>query len=70
MPVSLNDFIIQKARQLPVIVAVDRSGSMSKDGKIEALNLAIKNFINSLKEEKSEKIDIQVSARLSSSQTI
>ena len=23
MPVSLNDFIIQKARQLPVIVAVD-----------------------------------------------
>ena len=60
MPVSLNDFIIQKARQLPVIVAVDRSGSMSKDGKIEALNLAIKNFINSLKEEKSDKIDIQV----------
>ena len=31
---SLNDFIIQKARPLPVIVAVDRSGSMSKNGKI------------------------------------
>lgn len=57
---SLNDFIIQKPRQLPVIVAVDRSGSMSKDGKIGALNLAIKNFINSLKEEKSDKIEIQV----------
>lgn len=60
MPASLNDFVIQKARQLPVIVAVDRSGSMSKDGKIDALNLALKNFINSLKEEKSEKIEIQV----------
>lgn len=57
---SLNDFIIQKPRQLPVIVAVDRSGSMSKDGKIGALNLALKNFINSLKEEKSDKIEIQV----------
>lgn len=57
---SLNDFVVQKPRQLPVIVAVDRSGSMRKDGKIEALNLAIKNFINSLKEEKSDKIEIQV----------
>ena len=56
---SLNDFIIQKARPLPVIVAVDRSGSMSKNGKIEALNLALKNFVNSLKEEKSDKIEIQ-----------
>ena len=60
MPLSLNDFIIQKARQLPVIVAVDRSGSMSKDGKIDALNLAIRNFVNSLKEEKSDKIEILV----------
>lgn len=57
---SLNDFIIQKARPLPVVVAVDRSGSMSKNGKIEALNLALKNFVNSLKEEKSDKIEIQV----------
>ena len=58
--VSLNDFIIQKARPLPVIVAIDRSGSMSKEGKIEALNLALKNFINSLKEEQSEKVEIQI----------
>lgn len=57
---SLNDFIIQKARPLPVIVAVDRSGSMIKDGKIDALNLALKNFVNSLKEEKSDKIEIQL----------
>lgn len=57
---SLNDFIIQKARPLPVIVAVDRSGSMVKEGKIDALNLALKNFINSLKEEKSDKIEVQL----------
>ena len=57
---SLNDFIIQKPRPLPVIIAVDRSGSMLKNGKIEALNLALRNFVKSLKEEKSEKIEIQV----------
>lgn len=57
---SLNDFIIQKPRPLPVIVAIDRSGSMSKNGKIEALNLALRNFINSLKEEKTDKIEIQL----------
>lgn len=32
MAVSLNDFIVRKARSLPVILAVDRSGSMGKDG--------------------------------------
>lgn len=60
MAVSLNDFIIQQPRILPIIVAVDTSGSMIKDGKIDALNLALKNFVNSLKEEKSEKLDIQL----------
>ena len=32
MPVSLNDIIVQKAKTLSVILAVDRSGSMGKDG--------------------------------------
>ena len=57
---SLNDFVIQKPRILIVIVAIDKSGSMSKNGKIDALNLALKNFIQSLKGEKSDKIEIQV----------
>jgi uncharacterized protein YegL len=57
---SLNDFLIQKARPLPVIVAVDRSGSMSTDGKIDALNLALKDFIASIKDEDSAKAEIQV----------
>jgi uncharacterized protein YegL len=57
---SLNDFLIQKARPLPVIVAVDRSGSMSTDGKIDALNIALKDFIDSVKDEDSAKAEIQI----------
>lgn len=57
---TLNDFVIQKPRPLPVIVAVDRSGSMIRDGKIDALNTALKNFIASVKEESSEKAEIHL----------
>lgn len=57
--VSLNDFIMQKPRPLPVIVAVDRSGSMSSDGKIDALNIAFREFINSIKDNDTA-VDIQV----------
>jgi uncharacterized protein YegL len=57
---SLNDFLIQKPRPLPVIVAVDRSGSMGANGKIEALNIALNDFINSLKDEDSNKAEIHI----------
>lgn len=57
---SLDNFVTQKPRPLPVIVAVDRSGSMEKDGKIDALNLALKNFISSLQGEGNSKVEIQV----------
>jgi uncharacterized protein YegL len=57
---SINDFLIQKPRPLPVIIAVDRSGSMGSNGKIEALNIALKDFINSLKEENSNKAEIHI----------
>ena len=57
---SLNDFLIQKPRPLPVIVAVDRSGSMGTIGKIDALNIALKDFINSVKDEDSNKAEIHV----------
>ena len=57
---SLSDFAVQKARVLPVIIAVDRSGSMSKDDKIGALNLALKNCINSLREWNTYRVEIQV----------
>lgn len=57
---SLDNFAIQKPRPLPVIVAVDRSGSMSMEGKIDALNLALKNFVASLQGESNSKAEIQV----------
>jgi len=57
---SLNDFLIQKPRPLPVIIAVDRSGSMGVDGKIEALNIALNDFVESLKEEDSAKAELHV----------
>lgn len=57
---TLNDFLIQKARPLPVIVAVDRSGSMQANGKIEALNQAMRDFVHSLQEEQSSRIDLQM----------
>lgn len=57
---SFDFCTMQKPRPLPVIVAVDRSGSMSVDGKIDALNLALKNLIASLKGESDSKAEIQV----------
>ena len=57
---TLNDFVMQKPRPLPVIVAVDRSGSMGADGKIDALNIALKNFITSLQGESNSKAEIQM----------
>lgn len=57
---SLNDFLIQKPRPLPIIVAVDRSGSMGANGKIGALNIALKDFVNSIKDEDSNKAEIQI----------
>ena len=57
---TLNDFLIQKTRPLPVIVAVDRSGSMGESGKINALNIALRDFIASLKEENSNKAEIHI----------
>lgn len=56
---SLNDFMAQKPRPLPVIIASDRSGSMQVDGKIDALNMAIRELIRSLKDDDNS-VDIQV----------
>ena len=57
---SLNEFLIQKPRSLPVIIAIDRSGSMGENGKILALNIALQNFIESMKEEDSGKAELCV----------
>lgn len=57
---SFSDFVAQSPRVLPVIVAVDTSGSMSVNGKIDALNIATKEFIDSLANEDSGRAEIRL----------
>jgi uncharacterized protein YegL len=42
---KLKQFQVQSARPLPIIVLADTSASMSADGKINALNKALKEMI-------------------------
>ncbi len=57
---KLKDFTIAEARPMPVIVLADVSGSMSVDGKIEALNQALKEMIAGFANEPRSRAEIQV----------
>lgn len=57
---SLKSFQQQTARPLPVIVLADTSGSMSVDGKIEALNKALDDMINTFAGESRIRAELQV----------
>ncbi len=57
---DLKQFVIQKARPLPVIILADTSASMSVNGKIEALNDAIKDMIDTFSEESRRMAEINV----------
>lgn len=57
---KLKDFTVAEARPLPVIVMADVSGSMSVDGKIEALNLALKDMVSGFAAESRIRAEIQV----------
>ena len=57
---KLKEFVIAVARPLPVIVLADVSGSMSINGKIEALNDAIKTMVASFAEEDPGRAEIHV----------
>lgn len=59
-PMALKQFAIQKARPLPVIILADTSGSMSVDGKIDALNASIKDMISTFSEEGRRQAEIQL----------
>ena len=59
---KLKEFTVQSARPLPVVVLADVSGSMSTDGKIQALNLAVREMIESFKDESDLRAEIQVCA--------
>lgn len=56
----LKDFTLSAARPLPVIIMADVSGSMAADGKIDALNTALKEMIASFAAEEEGNAEIQV----------
>jgi len=57
---TLKRFQSQSARPLPVIVLADTSGSMSADGKIEALNKSLKEMISTFASESRIRAELQV----------
>lgn len=58
---ALKDFAIAKPKPLPVILLADVSGSMGEDGKIEALNAAVRDMIETFSKESRLRAEIQVS---------
>ncbi|WP_200953979.1 VWA domain-containing protein [Massilia sp. Root351] len=56
----MKDFAIAKPRPLPVIVLADASGSMSENGKIEALNHALADMVKTFASEARVRAEIQV----------
>jgi len=58
---KLKEFTTQAARPLPVVVLADVSGSMGVDGKIQALNLAVREMIDAFKDENDLRAEIHVS---------
>lgn len=58
---KLNKFVSSKARPLPVIIMADISGSMSINGKIEALNQSIQDMISSFATESRMRAEIHLS---------
>lgn len=56
----LKKFVSSQARPLPVIVLADVSGSMKDNGKIEALNTALKDMVSAFAEEEVGRAEIHV----------
>ena len=57
----LKEFTTQTARPLPVILLADVSGSMGADGKIQALNHAVREMIEAFQDEADLRAEIHVS---------
>ena len=57
----LKEFTVQSARPLPVIVLADISGSMGVDGKIQALNHAVREMLEAFQDEADLRAEIHVS---------
>jgi uncharacterized protein YegL len=57
---KLKEFTAATARPLPVIILADTSGSMSENGKIEALNTALADMVGAFGEEGGGRAEIHV----------
>lgn len=57
---SLKQFAITAPRPLPVLVLADVSGSMGEDGKIDALNSALRDMVSAFATESGIRAKIQV----------
>lgn len=57
----MKKFAAKSARPLPVIILADTSGSMSIDGKIDALNRALNELINTFSSESRLNAEIHLS---------
>jgi len=57
---SLKKFAVATPRPLPVIVLADTSGSMGENGKIGALNAAMKDMVSTFAKESRLRAEIQV----------
>lgn len=56
----LKEFTVQSARPLPVILLADVSGSMGVDGKIQALNHAVREMIEAFQDESDLRAEIHL----------
>jgi len=57
---ALKKFVMAEARPLPVLLILDVSGSMSVDGKIDALNQAVKEMIGEFTKQEDHQAEIHV----------
>ena len=58
---KLKEFTVSAARPLPVILLADVSGSMGADGKIQALNHAVREMIAAFQDESDLRAEIHIS---------
>ena len=58
---SFKNITVQKAIPFPVIILADTSGSMAEDGKIDALNHAVKEMVRAMGQQERLKSEIHIS---------
>lgn len=57
---TLRDITVAAPRPLPVLLLLDVSGSMAEDGKLAALNIAVRDMLHAFAQEKNGGAEIHV----------